>query len=91
MLSVVGVIAMLWVGGHIILVGLDELGWTWLYDTVHHWEEIVAGWLPAIGGAAAWLTNTLASAVLGLLWGAVIVLVMHFIPRKNTKGAAAAH
>ena len=26
-LSTVGIVAMLWVGGHIILVGFDELGW----------------------------------------------------------------
>jgi uncharacterized protein len=41
-LSVVGIAAMLWVGGHILLVGLDELGLHWLYDAVHHAEEAVA-------------------------------------------------
>src|SRR4029453_16604314 len=29
--SVIGTAAMLWVGGHIILVGFDELGWTTPY------------------------------------------------------------
>ena len=28
-LSVIGTAAMLWVGGHILLVGFDELGWEW--------------------------------------------------------------
>ena len=32
---------MLWVGGHILLVSLDELGWHAPYDLVHHWEEAV--------------------------------------------------
>ena len=41
-LSKVGIAAMLWVGGHILLVGLDELGLSWPYDTVHHLEEDVA-------------------------------------------------
>ena len=41
-LSTVGIAAMLWVGGHILLVGLDELGASWPYDTVHHVEEDVA-------------------------------------------------
>jgi hypothetical protein len=87
-LSTVGIVAMLWVGGHILLVGADDLGLHAPYDLVHHAEEAVAG-APALGGLLAWLTNTLASAVVGLLVGAVVVAVLHFIPRR--KGAAAAH
>ena len=30
---------MLWVGGHILLVGTDELGWHWPYSVVHDLEE----------------------------------------------------
>ncbi|GAB3277222.1 DUF808 domain-containing protein [Kineosporia babensis] len=82
-LSTVGIAAMLWVGGHILLVGVDELGWHWPYETVHHWEEAVNG------GALGWIVNTLASAVIGLLVGAIAVLVMHFIPRKKKDGEAA--
>ena len=48
-ISTVGVAAMLWVGGHILLVGLDDLGWHWLYDVVHHWEEDVHDALGAVG------------------------------------------
>ena len=69
-LSTVGIAAMLWVGGHILLVGLDELGVSVLYDFVHHLEEDVDDALGAVGGVAAWLTNTAASAVLGLVVGA---------------------
>jgi predicted DNA repair protein MutK len=76
-LSKVGIAAMLWVGGHILLVGLDELGFSALYDFVHHLEEDVDHALGALGGIAAWLTNTLASAILGVAVGAVIVAIMH--------------
>jgi len=79
-ISTVGVAAMLWVGGHIILVGIDDLGWHWLYDVVHHWEEDVEHALGAAGGVAAWVVNTVASAVLGLAIGAVAVVVMHLLP-----------
>lgn len=79
-LSTVGIVAMLWVGGHIILVGMDDLGFSPIYDWVHHLEGIVGGWIPAIEGALAWLTNTFFSAILGLLWGGVIVAVMHVLP-----------
>lgn len=89
-LSTVGIVAMLWVGGHILLVGVDELGWHGLYDLVHHAEEAVHG-VGGIGGFLAWLVNTLASALVGLVVGAVVVAVMHVIPRRDKHEAAAAH
>ncbi len=72
-LSTVGIAAMLWVGGHILLVGLDDLGVHGLYDAVHHLEEDVHDVLGGIGG---WLTNTLASALLGIVVGAILVGAM---------------
>jgi predicted DNA repair protein MutK len=81
-LSTVGIAAMLWVGGHILLVGIDELGWHALYDVVHHLEEAVHG-VAGLGGVLAWLVNTLASALFGLAVGAVIVAIMHVIPRRR--------
>jgi hypothetical protein len=81
----VGTAAMLWVGGHIILVGLDELGWHAPYEAVHHAEtfvhEAAAG---PLGAALAWLTNTFFSAVLGVVWGAVLVLVWELLPFGKT-------
>ena len=85
-LSTVGIAAMLWVGGHILLGGVDELGWHWLYDQVHHLEEAVSG-VAGIGGLLSWLVNTLASALIGLVVGVVIVAVLHVLPRRK----AAAH
>lgn len=77
-LAVVGTVAMLWVGGHILLVGVDELGWHPPYEVVHHLEEAVSG-VPGVGGLLGWLVNTAASAVLGLLAGAVVVAVVHLV------------
>lgn len=74
-ISVVGVAAMLWVGGHIVLNGLDELGWHAPYDAVHHLEEAVGG------GVAGWLVNTAFSLVLGLLLGAVLVALWSLVGR----------
>ncbi len=79
-ISVVGTAAMLWVGGHILLVGVDDLGWHALYDVVHHAEEAVHDATGAVGGVLAWLTNTAASALLGLVVGAVAVAAMHVLP-----------
>jgi predicted DNA repair protein MutK len=75
-LTVVGTAAMLWVGGHILLVGTDELGLTFLYDAVHHLEEAAKAATGALGSVVGWLVNTLASALLGLVVGAAVVVVM---------------
>jgi len=82
-ISTVGVAAMLWVGGHILLVGVDDLGWHAPYDLVHHLEEDVHHAVEGIGAVLAWLVNTAASAVIGLAVGAVAVAVMHLVPRRG--------
>ncbi len=88
-LSTVGIAAMIWVGGHILLVGLDDVGWHAPYAAVHHVEESVADATGALGGVLGWLVNTGASALLGLIVGAVVVLVMHVLPRRGSARAAA--
>jgi predicted DNA repair protein MutK len=75
-LTVVGTAAMLWVGGHILLVGADELGLHVLYEAVHHLEEAAHDATGALGGLVGWLVNTVASALIGLIVGAVVVAVM---------------
>jgi predicted DNA repair protein MutK len=75
LLSVVGTFAMLWVGGHIILVGTDELGFHALYGFVHLLEAPMAA-LPALGGLLGWLVNTVFSLILGAIWGAATVGVV---------------
>jgi uncharacterized protein len=74
-LSVVGTAAMVWVGGHILLVGADELGWSGPYDLVHSLEDPFHD-IAGIGGVLAWLVNTAASAVVGLAVGFVVVAVV---------------
>ena len=87
-LATVGVAAMLWVGGHILLVGADELGWHGPYGVVHHLEELVHDATGALGGVLGWLTNTALSAVVGLVVGAVVVAVLHLVPKRGGKAAA---
>ena len=78
-ISLVGIAAMLWVGGHILLVGTDDLGWHAPYEQVHHWEEAVHD-VAGLGGVLAWSVNTLASAVVGVVVGAVVVAALHVLP-----------
>jgi predicted DNA repair protein MutK len=80
-LSVVGTAAMLWVGGHILLVGAEELGWHFPYDAVHDAEYAVAD-LP-LGGLIGWSVNTLISAVVGFFWGLIVVGAVASLPRER--------
>ena len=84
-LTLIGTVAMLWVGGHILLVGTDELGWHWPYGLIHHVEEDVHHAVAGVGGVLAWLINTAASAVIGLVVGTVVVAVMHVLPFGHRK------
>ncbi|MEE3127146.1 MAG: DUF808 domain-containing protein [Actinomycetota bacterium] len=82
-IGAVGTAAMLWVGGHIVLVGSHDLGWHAPYDVVHHLEEAVHDATGALGSVLGWVTNTGCSAVLGLVIGALLVAVMHLVPRRS--------
>ncbi|CAA9370627.1 MAG: putative membrane protein [uncultured Nocardioides sp.] len=100
-ISVVGIAAMIWVGGHILLISLDELSTSLSgtfakvlhapYDLVHHLEEDAHDALGAFGGVGGWLVNTLLSAIVGLVVGAVVVAVMHFLPRRGGAGHDGGH
>jgi uncharacterized protein len=94
-ISVVGTVAMLWVGGHILLVnlGADGTGWIpWPYEWVHHLEVVIHDGAGALGGTLGWLFNTLCSAVVGLVVGAVVVAVLHLLPsRKKSTEESTAH
>ena len=88
-LSIVGTAAMLWVGGHILLVGADELGWHAPYDWVHHREEDIADAVGALGGVLAWFFNTAVSAAIGIVVGAIVVAVIHQINKRRHPAAHA--
>jgi predicted DNA repair protein MutK len=93
-LTAVGTAAMLWVGGHILLVGTDDLGLHVLYDAVHHLEDAVKEATGALGPVAAWSANTLASALLGLAVGGAVVAAVRVIVRRRgarPAGGAASH
>ncbi|MCW3780784.1 DUF808 domain-containing protein [Defluviimonas salinarum] len=74
LLSTIGTAAMLWVGGAIIIHGLDVLGWPLLYDTFHHWAEAVGHAVPpSIAGFTGWAVTALADGVSGLALGMALI------------------
>jgi uncharacterized protein len=82
LIAAVGVVAMLWVGGHIIVAGLDDLGWHAPYSLVHHLEHAVHDATGPLGAVLGWIAATLASAVVGLALGAVVVGALHLVPSR---------
>jgi predicted DNA repair protein MutK len=81
-LTVIGTAAMLWVGGGIIVHGLEHFHLT----PVPHWVEGFSHWagaVPGVGAVTGWAAMAAGSAVVGLIIGGAIVGVLHLIPRKK--------
>ena len=77
-LSVVGTAAMIWVGGGIVLHGLEVYGPPSIGATVHAATEAAAHALPSIAGALEWIVEAVISGVLGLLIGAATIPIIGF-------------
>lgn len=88
-LAGVGTLAMLWVGGGIVLHGLDELGVhgpSALAHGIQHGVEAATG---PLSGALGWATYAVLSGLFGLVIGAVVALCVHAVGKM--RGGAAAH
>jgi predicted DNA repair protein MutK len=83
-LSGIGTAAMLWVGGGILVHGLEELHiLVAIPEFIHHVAEVAA-----IGPAAPaleWLVGAVGSAIVGLIVGGAIVLVIRLLTKHPEK------
>jgi len=76
-LSVVGTAAMLWVGGSIVVHGLEVTHiWAWPYQTIHHMADIAAAAIPAAAGFVGWSVTAFFDGILGLILGAALIPVV---------------
>ena len=71
-IGVVGTVAMLWVGGHLVIANLAEVG----VPVFHHILEVAEHAVSAAGGFATWLVETLLSGIFGVVLGAVIAWIV---------------
>ncbi|MBE1282274.1 MAG: DUF808 family protein [Rhodobacteraceae bacterium] len=74
LLTIIGTAAMLWVGGSIIIHGLEELGYGWLGHHIHDWAHAVgqgapAGWT----GFVEWFAKAGMDGVFGLALGFLLI------------------
>ncbi|GGI77550.1 ABC transporter [Polymorphobacter multimanifer] len=89
-LATIGMAAMLWVGGGIVLHGLETFGLGWPSHALH---DLAVG-ATRIGGSVlgpilGWLAGATGAGVFGVLLGGIIVAAMHLLP--NRESAAGQH
>jgi predicted DNA repair protein MutK len=88
-ISIVGTVAMLWVGGHLVITNLAETFWHGPYDLVH----VVTHAVEAAGPVVVWLADTAVSFVFGLGLGMIIVGIIMAVSRllKRDQAPVASH
>lgn len=75
-LSLIGMVAMLWVGGGIFTHGLHVLGVHAPEDLIKQAASTVAALVPPLGGLLNWLVGASINAVIGLALGAIVAPIM---------------
>lgn len=75
-LSFIGMLAMLWVGGGILVHGLNESGVTLPEHIIHDVSEAVRQAIPVASDLFAWLAGATGGAIVGLAAGAVTALIV---------------
>jgi predicted DNA repair protein MutK len=82
-LSVIGTAAMVWVGGQIIVHGVETFGFTTVPHWIHHTAESAAAAVPVAKGAVSWAVNAFFSGVVGLILGGAIALGLHAVKKPK--------
>jgi uncharacterized protein len=72
-LGVVGTAAMIWVGGGIILHGLEAYGLGGLSHAIHNVAQSAAQLLPAAGSVLAWAVEAAAAGLVGIAVGLIAI------------------
>ncbi|WP_262296669.1 DUF808 domain-containing protein [Microvirga sesbaniae] len=78
-LAIIGTAAMIWVGGGIIVHGLEGYGFAGLGHAIHALAVAAGHAVPALGGLVEWLVSAAASGLFGLVLGAVLIPLVHFV------------
>ncbi len=87
LLSAAGTAAMIWVGGGIIVHGLEVYGVHWLYELIEaagHWAAFA---LPMIGSVAEWIVIAALSGLVGIVIGAVCIPLASFVIAPVWRGS----
>lgn len=77
-LSAVGTVAMLWVGGGILIHGFEGYGLSAVGHLIHDAATASARPVPALGAVVEWVVMAALSAVVGLAAGLATMIGVHF-------------
>lgn len=75
-ISTVGTAAMIWVGGSIVIHGLEVLGWGWLAHAIHDASVWAAALVPFAKGFVEWAVTAAIDGVFGLALGLLLIPVV---------------
>jgi hypothetical protein len=78
-LTTVGTAAMLWVGGSIIIHGLEQMGFGWLGHHIHDWAAIAGEAVPQAQSTVEWFAKATMDGVFGLALGLALIPVVNLI------------
>lgn len=78
-IGVIGTIAMLWVGGHIISKSLHDLHVSFPYSFIEGITHHISN------GLLAWTIDTVLSAIVGVVLGAVVMFVVSFFVKLKNR------
>ncbi|KGF02198.1 DUF808 domain-containing protein [Actinomyces sp. S4-C9] len=83
-IGVIGTLAMLWVGGHIVVVSAADLGWTAPHQIIENLAHLGASF-GAGAGFLSWTIETLASLLVGAILGSLLVGAHHGLKALREK------
>jgi predicted DNA repair protein MutK len=78
-LSALGTAAMIWVGGSIVVHGLEESGWSAIAHAIEVAGAAAADALPSVASAAEWFVATAGFGLAGLVIGAMLIPLVSFV------------
>lgn len=87
-LSIIGTLAMLWVGGGILVHGAHEYGYSTPEHIIHGLAEGVRSALPVASDVFAWVASAFGAAIVGLIAGGITVLLVKIVTAPFAKSTA---
>ncbi len=75
-LASIGTAAMLWVGGGILLHGIEDLGFTTIPHAIHELSDSIGKTFGRADLIVTWLANAISASILGLIIGGIVVVVV---------------
>ena len=75
-IATIGTVAMLWVGGSIIVHGLHDLGWHLIYEQIMHASKAASENVSAAKGFVTWFVTAGLDGIVGLAIGFVLIPIV---------------